>query len=172
VFQDELLCLGLVVILGICATDHELLAGRVTEWLDGRTRLYTMPFSAAFGVFFPDKRLREEHTTMWQLSFAVEDEAAAKRLLASSEDLKLKALSLCGDWHSPVPELLEDTFTDLISGYLVYDRQDFRYVLDNCKEVDLLDKVVFFGDAAHPMTPFKGQGSLLWKYIKLSLVKL
>ncbi|KAJ3622602.1 hypothetical protein Zmor_004468 [Zophobas morio] len=99
---------------------------------------------------------------MWQLSFAVEDEAAAKRLLASSEDLKLKALSLCGgkdfsfrvdfsyshslqDWHSPVPELLEDTFTDLISGYLVYDRQDFRYVLDNCKEVDLLDKVVFFG---------------------------
>ena len=97
-----------MVVLGIAAYEHPLLAGRVVQTLDGETRLYTMPF--------------ESDSTMWQLSFPV-SEAEARRLGGDAAMLKAEALRRCGGWHTPLPALLAATPEESISGYPVYDRE-------------------------------------------------
>ena len=39
-----------------------------------------------------------------------------------STTLKEEALERCGTWHSPIPDILQQTPVDLVSGYPVYDR--------------------------------------------------
>lgn len=145
--------LDCVVVLGICklqdvetackmARESELLDGEtVFQTADGSTRIYMMPFSSA--------------EYMWQLSFPMQDEDKAKELSKRGPAaLKAQALDLCRSWHSPIPQILEQTPTELVSGYPVYDRD---LITEDFLESDL--PLTLLGDAAHPMSPFKGQGA-------------
>ena len=62
--------LGVLVVLGIAPSSHSLCQGNTFQVLDGDTRLYSMPFSAATG--------EAERTTFWQLSFACSEAEAVR----------------------------------------------------------------------------------------------
>lgn len=138
--------LGCIVILGICPL--EALSGLQSDLLDsatvfqtanGNERIYVMPYS-------PD-------SIMWQLSFPMTEEEAKALSAQGSEGLKKEAIQRT-QWHNPIPQIITATLEVQISGYPVYDRELLTSeLLQNAKQVTLI------GDAAHPMSPFKGQGA-------------
>lgn len=138
--------LDCLVILGICPLDKIDVADRslldsatVFQTANGNERIYMMPY--------------QSDSVMWQLSFPMpEDEAKALSAKGPSA-LKEEAFKRC-QWHKPIPQIISATQTAQISGYPVYDRA--------LLEEDLLPKkssITLIGDAAHPMSPFKGQGA-------------
>ncbi|GBG26147.1 Hypothetical Protein FCC1311_023672 [Hondaea fermentalgiana] len=160
--EDHLNYLGCVVVLGIAALRHPLTHERVCETMDGETRLYTMPFTSAHDDSFQtDTRLRGQDSIMWQLSFPMQDEDEAKALCADKTYLMSEALRRCGTWHAPIPTLLQQTDLELLSGHPVYDRPELDAADLNAHlgNTNMLGKLAFVGDAAHPMSPFKGQGA-------------
>lgn len=138
--------LGCIVILGICPLNNlkdlnsSLLdSATVFQTANGNERIYIMPFTA--------------DSVMWQLSFPMpEDEAKALSLLGTKA-LKEEACRRT-QWHDPIPQILSATHEDQISGYPVYDRE-----LLQAEWLKKSGKVTLIGDAAHPMSPFKGQGA-------------
>ncbi len=138
--------LGCIVILGICRLDD--LDGVESPLLDSKTvfqtangheRIYMMPFAP--GV------------VMWQLSFPMSESDAKALSEQGTQALKEEACRRT-PWHDPVPQILAATKASHISGYPVYDR-----ALLDPEELQKEAQVTLLGDAAHPMSPFKGQGA-------------
>jgi len=88
--------LGILLVLGISNTQHQLGHQRVFQTVDGHCRLFAMPFSKTD----PTKNI------MWQLSFPL-DEENAKRYAKDSRALKCFLLEKCGHWHEPIPEMIK-----------------------------------------------------------------
>lgn len=138
--------LGCLVLLGICpleALQHihtDLLdSATVFQTANGFERIYIMPYS--------------KDAVMWQLSFPMEESEAIALSKQGAKSLKQEAIKRT-HWHNPIPEIVFATKEELITGYPVYDRE----VLEN--ELTEIDKpITLIGDAAHPMSPFKGQGA-------------
>ena len=115
--------LGVIVVLGIVPnTQIESLHRRVTQTLDGDTRIFTMPFTSSSdpeeevdvvvkrAAYFDQERFPPRtDVVMWQLSFKCSEQEAKALGKAGGEALKREALRRCGQWHHPIPELLEKT---------------------------------------------------------------
>lgn len=138
--------LDCIVILGICplkaldGVDNSLLdSATVFQTANGNERIYIMPYAA--------------DSVMWQLSFPLSENEAKVLSAQGPEALKLEACKRT-QWHNPVPQIVAATQEAQISGYPVYDRE-----LPDAELLKKSGKVTLIGDAAHPMSPFKGQGA-------------
>ncbi len=138
--------LGCIVILGICALKNLnalnsplLDAATVFQTANGNERLYVMPYTK-------DK-------IMWQFSFPISEEEAKELNNKGAKSLKEETIRRI-TWHQPLPQIIQETEESLITGYPVYDRAVLTTELKDANQA-----VTLIGDAAHPMSPFKGQGA-------------
>ncbi len=150
--------LDCMVILGICPLENidtsALLDGKtVFQTANGNERMYMMPYSPT--------------TIMWQLSFPLPEEEAIALHRLGAQALKEEAFRRCPSWHAPIPQILAKTPASLITGYPAYDRDLLTHEL-----LPTESRVTLMGDAAHPMSPFKGQGANQALLDALSLARI
>jgi len=138
--------LNCIVILGICSlnalkgVESNLLdSATVFQSANGNERIYIMPFN--------------KDSVMWQLSFPMLEKEAKALSAKGNKALKEEAIRRT-KWHQPIPQIVAATLEAQVSGYPVYDR-----ALLQAELLAQSEHVTLIGDAAHPMSPFKGQGA-------------
>jgi salicylate hydroxylase len=172
--KHQLNYLGLMVILGISSIKSSLDGVTLCQrqWLNGSTRVFTMPY--------------DKDRLMWQMSYPLDENVALSLSSADKKNvddvlsvgrlLKKHAKEHCQDWDPALLIIFDLTDDSLVSGHPVYDRNPDQFIpftrsspvsssllnkaVENGGHSTLpLSRITFLGDAAHPMSPFKGQGA-------------
>src|SRR5450432_3498069 len=105
--------------------------------------------------------VNENNVTAWSLSRQTRKDEFET---ISKAALKERAMATIRDWCSPVPEIISTTDSETITISRYYDKA----TLTNARR----GNVVMLGDAAHPMTPFRGEGANMAMVDALSLTNL
>ena len=173
--------LGVSVIIGLSPYTHPLTTAQGFYVLDGTARLFTMPYSesdeaapaSGVGGGGGGGGVRAGGVgialTMWQLSFAEADaDAATVRLRGRKDDVERgtalveEAVSRVRGWDADLSamatQLISSTRPEDVWGTPLYDRNAMTVASE--RDPSLYGSLVtVLGDAAHPMSMFKGQGA-------------
>lgn len=105
-------------------------------------------FTLAPGASLFVQQYTEEGSLIW--SYCCKTSLADWENL-EPKDLKKKLMQALGGWHAPIQELIKQTPPDSINHRPYFDRTPVSCWHDG--------PVLLLGDAAHPMSPFQGQGA-------------